>query len=253
MQLLSTYYGFIPIIGVFCTLNLFFLIFSCIKSKKFLKVKDIICIPFLLLGIYLLIPFSVVYIGVLNKNPTVMHKALRLSIFPFEKSEIYYQMGRIYDTIEGKFDGKLAIRYYEKSINGNYKNNSTVSNELARLYLYKGDYNKTIAIESQIKSAYKINSIYAYIMQNKYKEAMTTAKNTNIHGASDVYLKGDLYIKLGQVEIGLREKNTTLKTIAMQSKKAKGSTDKINFALDVCGVDCVRQKAIYNRKKYKFQ
>ncbi len=198
MYFLHTYYGFIPIISIISAVAFLAVIFNFLFFGKKLKIKDVICIPVFLFGVYMIIPFSLVCRGISNKNPDLLNKALKLSISPLEKNEVYYQLGRAYDTFRGKFDGNLAIKYYELAIKGKYEKNKKVSELLLKLYFYKGDYNKVAEITSRTNTKNKIWLTFSYIMQKKYRKALEVCPTLNVR---DEFIIADLYRLTDQNEL----------------------------------------------------
>ncbi len=257
MHFINTYYGFIPVIGIFSLAILFTIIFNCLIFKTKLKIKDIALVPVLLFGSYTLIPFTFTCIGLSFKNPDALTIALKLSITPFEKNEIYYQLGKAYGTFEKKLNGNLAIKYYEKFIRGQYGKYISITDSLLELYLYKGEYDKVIEIKAKIcphdksKPYEKMELVYMNIMQKKYNEAIKCYNNSLVLSINDDFLLVDLLKIVGEDEAALRVK----KSVSERSADGWEMKPKKNIAgvrAYFNSVEDVQESIAALKKIYKF-
>ena len=224
---------YIVITQAVCLLSLVLLIILItvhIAKKQGFKTKDYIFSIIFLIGIYLFIPFFFLYKGYAIQNPNLIEKSLKLSINPYEKRLCHSFLADIYAndiSKQGIKDGNKAIFHKEQALKGEYEKYKGEATLLAFWYSIKGDYNKTIEINTILNSQNSISLMNIYILNDEYEKALESLKNDNISIAN--FLKADLYRKLGNKEQEKTAFEIAQQTYNKQISKYKNNSEKMKY------------------------
>lgn len=174
---------------------------------------------------YLFIPAKYVYLGYSLEKPELLHKAISLSINPYEKRLAYLFLSDIYNL---KKDGNKAIEYLEKSLQKQYLKYPAESGMLTILYSIKGDYNKVLELSKLLnkKQSYALRNIY--IMNNEYEKALTTFED-GCKGNKYLFLKADLQRATGKFQEAEQTKKEAEKIYKSQIESYTNNANRIKF------------------------
>ncbi len=184
----------IPILSIISLIGIIVILGIHFAKKLKFKIHDYILILLFLIGIYLSIPYLLMFSAngdASNIDIPKMQTAAKLVLTPYEKNMHYRFISLAY---ENKHDGEKAIEYAEKAINGNYKKNEYTTYFLARLYSIKGDYDKAIELD-KITPRNSLSTC-GYVHVGDYKKALEVLdKERNVPSIN--FLKALYYRELG--------------------------------------------------------
>ena len=163
--------GIIFVLGfIIVSALLLFKFFENKQAKIFALISVLICIT----GVWLILPFYTYPIAVLKFGNSSAIKILkftdRISVIPAIRTAINYELSRNYQV---KYDGKNAIKYYEKAASIAGKPNRIEQGLICHFYFWKGDRAKIQEV------CYKDVVAVDYLRSKEYKEALETI-NTSI-------------------------------------------------------------------------
>lgn len=253
----NLYYVFCTQIVIFISLVTFVVLITThlLKKKKFSILSNIILV-LSLVGMYLFIPSTFLFLGYSHQSPELLGKAIKLSIIPYEKRLAYLYMSDIYNYDifnQNLKDGNKAIMYLEKALKGEYSKYNFETDKLVILYSIKGDYEKTIQLNDILGKKRNLSLRNVYIMNDEYEKALSTFDKEN--KKTEDFLKADLYRKTGKIKEAEEAQTSATQIFENNLKNYHEETSKRNYTASVQKYKTVEAYKNWIRelaKEYKF-
>ena len=230
-----------------------FVTLKLIRRNKFSK-KDAIIIFLLIVCTYLYLPFHLDKKGLECSYPEKYHKAidyynkaLKLSVIPYERKMLKYDLGCLYYFYDE--DGNRAIKYMEEASDRDYSHAFI----LPHLYFLKGDYDKVREIEDSIDGSNHYYTALSDIMSGNYDEELDILSKLEPVRHTDYMLISAIYKEIGRNKEAEEYYNKAIEffdSIVFSNELLK--QEQYNKLLEYSSIEKFKEHTLNQRNEYGF-